>query len=58
MNLLSYTKKIAEKINFYDEIVKNSLSDFSLSNPFAHPVNITVIWIDDDDDDTGTRHGI
>ena len=55
MNLLSYTKKIAEKINFYDEIVKNSLSDFPLSNPFAQQVNITVIWIDDD---TGTRHGI
>ena len=50
MNLLSYTKKLAEKINFYDEIVKSSLSDFNLSNPFAAPVNITVIWIDGDDE--------
>ena len=55
MNLLSYTKKIAEKINFYDEIVKSSLSDFNLSNPFTPPINITLIWIDDNDD---THRGI
>lgn len=51
MNLLSYTRKIAEKINFYDEIAKNALSDFAIANPFIpqppqQPVNITIIWID------------
>ena len=52
MNLLSCTKKIAEKINFYDEIAKNSLSEFNMFNPFAsQPLNITIIWIDGDDDD-------
>lgn len=49
MNLLSYTKKIADKINFYDNIVKTALSDFNFSNPFAPPINITVIWIDSGD---------
>lgn len=51
MNLLSYTQKIAEKINFYDEIAKSALSNFNLTNPFAHsndPVNITIIWIEGD----------
>ena len=50
MNLLYYTRKIAEKINFYDEIAKNALSGFSLHNPFSsQPVNITIIWIDNDE---------
>ena len=52
MNLLSYTQKIAEKINFYDEIAKTALSSFGISNPFIRntqqPINITIIWIDDD----------
>ena len=50
MNLLSYTKRIAEKINFYDEIARSALANFNLTNPFAHndPVNITIIWIEGD----------
>lgn len=51
MNLLSYTKKIAEKINFYDEIAKTAMSDFNMLNPFApQPTNITIIWIDGNDE--------
>ena len=52
MNLLSYTKRIAEKINFYDEIAKSALSNFNLTNPFVQndPINITIIWIEGDDD--------
>jgi len=52
MNLLSYTKKIAEKINFYDEIAKASLSDYNIFNPFVknQPLNITIIWIDEKND--------
>ena len=52
MNLLSYTKRIAEKINFYDEIAKSAFSNFNLTNPFVQndPINITIIWIEGDDD--------
>lgn len=54
MNLLSYTQKIAEKINFYDEIAKTALSSFGISNPFTptaqQPINITIIWIEDEND--------
>ena len=49
MNLLSYTKKIAEKINFYDDFAKNAMSNLNLINPFQPkpPLNITIIWIED-----------
>lgn len=48
MNLLDYTKKLAEKIKFYDEIAQNPFCSVSMSNPFAKPVNITIIWVEDD----------
>lgn len=46
MNLLDYTKKLTEKIKFYDSIAQNTF--FSVHNPFAKPVNVTIIWIEDD----------
>ena len=46
MNLFEYTKKLSEKIKFYDDIAKTPY--FGMKNPFAEPVNITVIWIEDD----------
>jgi len=45
MNLLNYTKKLYEKIKFYDKITRKS-PDKYLSNPFARPVNLTVIWVE------------
>ncbi len=48
MNLLDYTKKISEKIKFYDSIAQNSFSAINITNPFAKPINITVVWVEDD----------
>ena len=48
MNLFNYTKKISEKINFYDEIAKNPF--FGFGNPFAKPINITIIWVEDNEE--------
>lgn len=49
MNLLTYTKKLYEKINFYDKILKPRNFDINMSNPFAKPLNITIIWVENDD---------
>lgn len=46
MNLLNYTKKISEKVKFYDEIAKNPF--LGMKNPFAEPITLTVIWIEED----------
>ena len=46
MNLLNYTKKLSERISYYDELTKESAKKFSMSNPFSIPVNMTVIWIE------------
>ncbi|MDR1168049.1 MAG: hypothetical protein LBK53_04050 [Heliobacteriaceae bacterium] len=43
INLLSYTKKISEKIRFYDALLKKTAA-----NPFAKPVNITIVWVEED----------
>ena len=48
MNLLEYTKKLSEKIKFYDSMAQNSYCSVSMSNPFAKPVNITIIWVEDE----------
>lgn len=48
MNLLDYTKKLAEKVKFYDSIADNNLWGLHTINPFAKPMNVTIIWIDDD----------
>lgn len=43
MNLLDYTKKLSEKIKFYDEIAKIT---YGMRNPFAKPVNVTIVWVE------------
>lgn len=52
MNLLSFTKKLSDKIRFYDDISKDTFSGLHMINPFANgyspkPVNITIIWVDE-----------
>ena len=47
MNLLEYTKKLSEKIKYYDMIAKNPF--FGIANPFAKPINMTIVWIEKDD---------
>ncbi len=49
MNLLAYTRRLAEKIAYYDWLAKNNKFDNYSSNPFNHPVNITIIWVDDNE---------
>ena len=46
MNLLEYTKKLSEKIKFYDTIAQNPF--FGKANPFAKPLNITIVWVEDE----------
>lgn len=46
MKLLDYTKKLTDKIKYYDTIAKTTL--FSAYNPFAKPINLTIVWIEDD----------
>lgn len=47
-DLLKFTKKIAERIHYYDAII-----DFSQEthwfNPFYTPKEIMVIWADDEE---------
>lgn len=47
MNLFEYTKKLSDKIKFYDSIVQNPFS--SIVNPFSKPINITIVWVEQDD---------
>ncbi len=46
MNLLTYNKKISEKINFYDNILKPRNFDVNMSNPFYKPLNVTILWVE------------
>lgn len=50
MNLLAYTKKLYEKIRFYDSVLKNKNFDDDYGNPFREPLSITIIWFDNDDE--------
>lgn len=47
MNLLSYTKKLYEKIKAYDKIAQNPYLDKGPKNPFLKPKNVTIIWVED-----------
>ena len=51
MNLFTYTKKISEKISYYDQLTKDVKKNLMMSNPFAIPVKMTVIWINNCKDD-------
>ncbi len=50
MNLLAYTKKLAEQIAYYDSLAKGDFWNNHISNPFTQPVNITIIWVDEKDE--------
>lgn len=50
MNLFSYTKKLSEKISYYDRLTKETAKNFSMTNPFSVPVNLTVIWVENCDE--------
>ena len=48
MKFLEYTKKLYEKMTYYDNIINRS----NMSNPFAKSINlVTVIWIENKEDD-------
>jgi len=44
INLLSYTKTLSDRIRFYDKISEKAVNIF---NPFAKPINITIVWVDE-----------
>ena len=46
MNLFTYTKKLAEKIKYYDNLTKNLKLNFSLNNPFKPNTEMLVIWVE------------
>lgn len=48
MNLLDYTKKLAEKIRFYDSIAQPYYKGLNATNPFAKPISVTIIWVEDE----------
>ena len=50
MNLLAYTKKLAEQIAYYDALTKQDRVNPYFTNPFTQPVNITIIWVDEKDE--------
>ena len=44
MKFLEYTKKLYEKVSYYDGVINRS----NMSNPFAQQKNlVTVIWVED-----------
>lgn len=51
MNLFDYTKKLSEKIKFYDSIAQNTFSGIHMANPFAKPIQITIVWVENDKND-------
>ncbi len=46
MNLFEYTRKVSEKIKLYDTITKDL--QFKTYNPFAKPITLTVIWVENE----------
>ena len=46
MNLFNYTKKLSEKISYYDRLTREAKKIFCASNPFVVPVNKTVVWVE------------
>ncbi len=53
MNLLSYTKKLSDQIRYYDIMTRNNFLNPNIINPFRktfkEPVNLTIIWVENDD---------
>ena len=50
VELLQYTKKIAQKIAYYDAIIDFS-NESHWFNPFYQQNDITVIWIETNEND-------
>ena len=50
-NLFEYTKRLSEQIAYYDALAKGEFSESRFTNPFAQPINITIIWIDGDEEE-------
>ena len=46
MNLFNYTKKLSEKISYYDRLTREAKKNFLMSNPFMRPSNLTVVWVE------------
>jgi len=46
MNLLSYTKKLYEKIQSYDKIAQNPYLNKGPENPFRKKHDLTIVWIE------------
>ncbi|MBR5554663.1 hypothetical protein IKU74_01490 [bacterium] len=51
MYLFSYTKKLAEKIKYYDKLVNEMNLNLSFNNPFKTNKEFVVIWVENLDDD-------
>ena len=49
-DLLNYTKKIAQKISYYDAII-DFAQESHWFNPFYKQPEVTVIWVEDPHDD-------
>ncbi|MBQ8460202.1 hypothetical protein IJ541_08895 [bacterium] len=47
-DLLSYTKKIADRISYYDAII-DFADDTHWFNPFYKQPEVTVIWVENPD---------
>ena len=46
MDLLTYTKKLAEKIRYYDKLTKDLKFNLSLQNPFKQNTELLVVWVE------------
>ena len=49
-DLLNYTKKIAERIAYYDAIV-DFTDESHWFNPFYRQPDVTVVWVENPEDD-------
>ena len=49
-DLLNYTKKLAEKISYYDAIV-DFTDETHWFNPFYKQQEVTVIWVENPNDE-------
>ncbi len=50
MNLFTYTKKLSEKISYYDRLTRDALNNFTMSNPFAPKQETIIIWVENCED--------
>lgn len=48
-NFFKYTKKLTEYVTYYDALANGEFAESSITNPFTQPINITIIWVDEND---------